>query len=290
MFLLLLTESKGKRRGHKRKQNSGDWENGIEFGVNFVGDVGDGINLQAGVTGSLLPAAPAAPPGTDDNFSFLIGAKATVENLTFGGGFVTFGDASNNDIGFNAGVQYTQGAFVFGANMSFVQAENINRNSTITFSSADSTTAPGAIVVAAQGAQLSNILTNDPNPGIAVDRINELIFPANATNLPADYIIGSDISSNDRMEILNANTPLERVTAAVDAITRTGISEFVGNPSLNYVEGTDVDYLVIAAGATYHIAPGLKAMVDAVFHDDDGDGERGNGSGFVVLGGFQIAF
>ena len=168
---------------------SSGYENGIEFGVNFVGDVGDGINLQAGVTGSLLPAAPAAPPGTDDNFSFLIGAKATVENLSFGGGFVTFGDANNNDIGFNAGVQYTQGAFVFGANMSFVQAENIRRASTLTLAASDietvTVTPPGGSptmmdqLTADAVSKINAALADDPSIAASIndDRLREWYQP-----------------------------------------------------------------------------------------------------------------
>ena len=68
------------------------------------------------------------------------------------------------------------------------------------------------------------------------------------------------------------------------------ITAIASNQSIGYGEPQDTDYLVIAAGATYHIAPGLKGTFDAVYYDDEGDGERGIGSGFVVLGGFQISF
>ena len=141
------------------------YENGIEFGVNFVGDVGDGINLQAGVTGSFQSAVAE---GADDNLSFLIGAKVTVQDFTVGGGFVTFGDGRNEDIGFNAGVQYTQGAFAVGLNMSLVQAENIVRTSTLTLLTTDIDSSTNELTADAV-TKINAALDADPSVATAIN-------------------------------------------------------------------------------------------------------------------------
>ena len=284
------------------------YENGIEFGVNFVGDVGDGINLQVGVTGSFQSAVAE---GADDNFSFLIGTKVTVQDFTVGGGFISFGDRGSNDIGFNAGVQYTQGAFVFGVNMSYVETESIvtpgmtilgTRTLPIPLPAAEFALA-GVNTPDFVASFLASTIVGSSDRGDVIDQINTLLDPNADGHDPANRLTGTPINDMTKMMIVDAEGPLLGLLEAERALNNAITGMIVGDPVINQplLDPTadttsmpiteDSNALVVAAGVTYHIAPGLKAMVDAVFYDDDGDGTNMSvGSGFVVLGGFQIAF